>query len=79
MGSLYLCADPGLLSGVARLFDFGNTFDAYNRATTGEEADGVGILWDWAMVGQDLSDAVSAYDTEVMSSHPQTKPEAAVR
>lgn len=54
MGSMYLCSTPTLWSGMARLLDFGNTFDAYNRAANGSEADGLGMLWDWAMVGEDL-------------------------
>ena len=58
MGSLYLCSMPTFWSGAARLLDFGNTFDAYNRTSNGAEADGLGILWDWAMVGEDLRDAV---------------------
>ena len=59
MGSLYISATPSALSGAARLLDFGNTFDSYNLAGNGAEADALGIFWDWVMVGDSLWDAFS--------------------
>jgi hypothetical protein len=53
MGS-YLYASPNFWSGVARLLDFGNTYDQYNHLQTGQEADSIGIFMDWEQVGQDL-------------------------
>jgi hypothetical protein len=79
MGSLYLSANPGPWSGVARIFDFGNTFDAYNNAATGEEADGIGLLWDWAMVGKDLWNAVSMHETKLKSSELRAESEVVAR
>jgi len=60
MGS-YLYASPSFLSGAARLLDFGNTYDTYNHAVTGSQADSLGLLWDWALVGNDLWQGVNAY------------------
>jgi len=54
----FLFATPSFTSGVARLLDFGGTFDAYNRSRNDNEADFRATLCDWAIVGNDLSDAV---------------------
>lgn len=71
MDSLYLCAQPNVWYGVARLLDFGNTFDVYNRAANGEEADGLGIMFDWAAVRNDLWHAISDYDSEATGARTQ--------
>lgn len=63
MGS-YLYAPPSFLSGAARLLDFGNTYDAYNHTATGNQADSLGLLWDWAVVGNDLWQGVIAYQAD---------------
>jgi hypothetical protein len=71
MKSLYLCSPPSFLSGMARIFDFGSTFDQYNEAPTGEQADAIGILWDWSMVGQDLWNSVNTFrETSLRSTEP---------
>jgi hypothetical protein len=75
MGSLFLCAPPSALSGAGRLLDFGNTFDAYNRAETGAQADAIGILWDWAMVGGSLWQALSEYEASTKPSEVGTESE----
>jgi hypothetical protein len=64
MGSLYLCSKPSIWSGAARLLDFGNTFDAYNHSATGPQADALGLLWDWAIVGNDLWQSMLDYEHE---------------
>ena len=81
MGSLYLCPPPSALSGVARLLDFGNTFDSYNRAENGAEADGLRILWDWAVVGDSLWQALAANEsiTEMPEGVKRTEAEMASR
>jgi hypothetical protein len=58
MGSIYLAASPSVWSGAARLFDLGNTFDSYNHALTGIEADALGLFWDWVMIGEDMWQAL---------------------
>ena len=55
----YLFATPSFLAGVARLFDFGCTFDQYNRSESNAEADARAIASDWAMVGKDISFAMN--------------------
>ena len=59
-----LYASPSFLSGAARLLDFGNTYDTYNHAVTGSQADSLGLLWDWAVVGNDLWQSVGAYQVD---------------
>ena len=59
MGS-YLYASPSFLSGAARLLDFGNTYEVYNHAVTGSQADALGLLGDWALVGNDLWQGINA-------------------
>lgn len=63
MGS-YLYASPSFLAGAARLLDFGNTYDAYNHTVTGSQADSLGLLWDWAVVGNDLWQGEIAYQAD---------------
>lgn len=79
MGTLYLSADPSFCSGIARVFDFGGTFNAYNHAATGAQADGIGILWDWAIVGNDLWGAVHACEDRLNIVKLQTEPELVTR
>jgi len=67
--SLYLAAQPELLYGVARLLDLGNTFDLYNNCSTGDQADLIGILSDWEIVGQDLWASVYDYEGETNLSN----------
>lgn len=74
--SLYLVAEPGFLYGVARLLDFGNTFDFYNQCPTAREADSLGVLLDWEMVGQDLWTSVRNYGAETNSPHRNHSEEA---
>jgi hypothetical protein len=63
MGGLtsdFLFAEPDELSGVARLWDFSGTFDAYNVSRSTEEADIKAVLADWHMVGKDLKKAMDS-------------------
>ena len=54
----FLVASPSLQSGVARLFDFYGTFDAYNRSPDEAHADAMAMFADWLVVGQDIQDAI---------------------
>lgn len=49
-----LFALPTWLSGAARALDLGGTYDAYNRSTTGTEADCRAIESDWQIIGDDF-------------------------
>ncbi|MHB8653279.1 MAG: hypothetical protein ACYDA9_05300 [Terriglobia bacterium] len=70
--SVYLSAPPEFWYGMARLLDLGNTFDTYNEVSTGEQADSLGIIWDWEMVSQDLWEGICRYDLETnfAQKHP---------
>ena len=57
----FLMARPSFLSGLARLFDVGATFDSYNRSRTPFEADLRATYADWRMVGEDVSRALSSW------------------
>lgn len=50
----FLIAIPNVLFGLARLLDFGGSFDAYNISASVAEADTKALLCDWYIVGQDL-------------------------
>ena len=71
MGS-YLYSPPSYLSGFARLLDFGNTYDHYNRVASVHQADGLGLLWDWAAVASDMRNSVSIFEAKHASElrHP---------
>jgi len=60
--SYYLFARPSFLEGVARVFDIGGVFDAYNESKTPVEADTKAMLHDWMMVGSDISHAFKEYE-----------------
>lgn len=68
--SSYLSAYPTFLSGIARILDFGNTFDTYNNTSNGEQADSIGMLWDWSIVGKDLWNSINTVKNspEIQSS-----------
>jgi hypothetical protein len=54
----FLFAQPDFFSGMARLFDFGGRYDAYNISRSIQEADFKAILSDWSIIGQDLKLAI---------------------
>jgi len=61
--SNFLFAMPSWLSGVARLVDLWGVFDWYNMSRTPQEADARAMYADWAIVGQDLRDAIRTVST----------------
>jgi len=65
MESMYLCSMPGFWIGVGRLLDFGKSYDLYNEAANGNQADGLGSFVDWQMVSQDMWQAIVCYEQEV--------------
>ncbi|MBW4039309.1 MAG: hypothetical protein HIU91_10620 [Acidobacteria bacterium] len=58
----FLVASPSLISGAGRLFDWYGQFDEYNISRTPDEADARAIASDWAIVGNDICDAMAEYD-----------------
>lgn len=64
----FLYAKPSFLEGVARIFDFGGTLNGYNDSPTGEEADAAAIRSDWEAIGQDMRNAVEAFEKEQANS-----------
>ena len=63
MGS-YLYSQPEFWSGFARLLDFGNTYDQYNRAPGPKQADALGLLWDWAAIADDVRQSVVIFEAK---------------
>ena len=51
---------------MARLVDVGGTLNEYNDSPNGQEADDAAIRMDWAMVGQDMYNAIDAYEKELL-------------
>ena len=64
MGSYtdYLIARPSFFEGMARLADVGGTLNEYNYSSDGEKADAIAIWMDWAITGQDIYEAIRAYE-----------------
>lgn len=60
--STFLFATPSWAEGVARLIDFGGTFDEYNANETPAEADCHAIYHDWMAVGEDLAHVISVHE-----------------
>ena len=60
----FLFARPSWLSGFARVLDLFGVFDVYNQSRTPEEADAKAMYADWRIVGQDIMEAVSHFDSE---------------
>jgi len=58
----FLFAQPSFASGVARNLDLWAQFDDYNRSENGTEADGKAIAADWLVVGQDMVEALEAFE-----------------
>lgn len=60
----FLFAQPSFASGAARVFDLWGQFDAYNESATPAEADANAIASDWAVIGQDIFDAIEQHDLD---------------
>jgi hypothetical protein len=56
----FLFARPSFYSGLARLVDFGCTFDQYNSSRSPAEADVRALVSDWLSVGDDMQAAIDA-------------------
>jgi len=54
----FLFAQPSMLSGQARLFDFSGSFDDYNSCDTPDEADAKAMYADWAVVGYTIESVI---------------------
>ena len=59
----FLVATPSLASGAGRLLDLCGQFDAYNISRDEQEADAKAMFADWRIVGEDLNDAMSRFET----------------
>lgn len=59
----FLFANPSLVSGAARLFDWYGLYDLYNSSSTPFEADYKALLSDWFMVGDDLYAAMREFES----------------
>jgi hypothetical protein len=58
----FLYASPSFFEGMARLIDFGNTLQEYNTSSSPTEADFRALQSDWAVIGDDLRNAMHQYD-----------------
>jgi len=61
ISSDFLVARPSAVSGIARFFDFGATFDEYNSSRTTDEADANSMYADWAVVGDSIRSAACRF------------------
>lgn len=60
----FLFARPSFASGAASVIDLWGQFAEYNESATPAKADANAILSDWAIVGQDLYDAMDLCASE---------------
>jgi hypothetical protein len=58
----FLIAQPGFVSGAARLWDWYGQYDSYNQSRDGREADIKALFSDWYIVGQDINDAMMEFE-----------------
>jgi len=63
----FLFARPSGLSGVARILDFGGTYDEYNVSTNTDEADAKAMYADWTAVGDAIRSSIAEMDSELDS------------
>lgn len=57
-----LFARPSFVEGMARVLDLAGTLNEYNSSVTPEEADRVALAADWRAVGDDLRNAIRAFE-----------------
>ena len=63
-----LFSQPTFLTGVGRIFDFGQGMTQYNYSPTPEDADSLAIWSDWLAVGGDIHWALESFETQVPGS-----------
>ena len=56
--STVLFARPSFLEGVARILDFADLLQEYNRSLTPQQADNLAVAADWGAIGQDIEAAI---------------------
>ena len=59
-----LFANPSFIGGIAKAVDIGAVFDQYNTNATPKAADFFAMLSDWYAVGDDISLAISLYESD---------------
>lgn len=67
----FLFARPSAVEGIARMLDFGNTFNEYNSSPSDEIADEIALRMDWKAVGSYLRDAMREYAKETKEIKPE--------
>jgi hypothetical protein len=60
----FLVAQPSFAAGVARLMDFGCSFDGYNISSSELQADTRAIASDWFNVGLDIVTSIMQFNRE---------------
>lgn len=60
-----LFVQPSFWRGTARVMDLFGTLTRYNTAPTAHDADTRATKKDWEVVGQDLKDAISDYESKL--------------
>lgn len=64
----FLYARPSAVEGVARLLDFGNCLNEYNRSATTEQADARALRADWHGIGDDMRAAIAGLAKELLEA-----------
>ena len=58
----FLFADESFLTGMASVLDIGGSSTRFNTSDTASEADAKALNNDWAMIGNDIKNAVSSFE-----------------
>jgi hypothetical protein len=61
LSSDFLFLRPSLARGFARTLDIAGSLNSYNWSGSGEQADALAMYVDWALVGAELSAAMTAF------------------
>lgn len=61
----FIYAEPSFWEGMARILDFGNTLNEYNRSPSQQSADQVALWMDWGVVGSAIRKALEAFKDQV--------------
>lgn len=63
----FLFSRTGFLTGAGSVFNLAGNYFGYNYSDSPFEADAKALASDWAVVGQDMQDAMTAFDESVKS------------
>jgi hypothetical protein len=64
VASDFLTADSTFMTGAGTIFNLAGSYYRFNSSPTTAVADTKALFMDWAIVGQDLKDAMRSFESE---------------